>query len=456
MSRENLSSRLGFILLSAGCAIGLGNIWRFPYMVGKYGGGAFVLVYLFFLIILGLPIIVMEYSVGRASKKSVAQSFHVLEKKGQKWHWFSYVAMAGNYLLVMFYTTIAGWMLAYFVKMLNGDFIGLTPKEVGDVFSSLQINPQASVFWMVLIVVIGCGICAVGLQRGVEKVTKVMMGLLLAVMLLLVVKSLSLDGAMKGVEFYLIPDFNALMENGIFNAIYGAMGQAFFTLSIGMGGMAIFGSYIGRERSLTGEGFRVLALDTFVATMAGLIIFPACMSFGVDAGSGPGLVFVTLPNIFNVMENGQMWGTLFFIFMNFAALSTIIAVFENIVSFSIDLFQWSRKKSVILNFIIIVIGSIPCAIGFSILSGFQPLGAGSAVLDLLDFLVSNVIMPLGSLVFLFFCTRKIGWGWKSFMSEANAGKGLGFPEKAKFYVSWILPLIVIFIFLFGLWEKLFM
>ena len=394
MSRENLSSRLGFILLSAGCAIGLGNIWRFPYMVGKYGGGAFVLVYLFFLIILGLPIIVMEYSVGRASKKSVAQSFHVLEKKGQKWHWFSYVAMAGNYLLVMFYTTIAGWMLAYFVKMLNGDFIGLTPKEVGDVFSSLQINPQASVFWMVLIVVIGCGICAVGLQRGVEKVTKVMMGLLLAVMLLLVVKSLSLDGAMKGVEFYLIPDFNALMENGIFNAIYGAMGQAFFTLSIGMGGMAIFGSYIGRERSLTGEGFRVLALDTFVATMAGLIIFPACMSFGVDAGSGPGLVFVTLPNIFNVMENGQMWGTLFFIFMNFAALSTIIAVFENIVSFSIDLFQWSRKKSVILNFIIIVIGSIPCAIGFSILSGFQPLGAGSAVLDLLDFLVSNVIMPL--------------------------------------------------------------
>ncbi|MFQ8705648.1 MAG: sodium-dependent transporter [Thomasclavelia sp.] len=455
MSREKLSSRLGFILLSAGCAIGLGNIWRFPYMVGKYGGGAFVLVYLFFLIILGLPIIVMEYSVGRGSQKSVAQSFHVLEKKGQKWHLFSYVAMAGNYLLVMFYTTIAGWMLAYFVKMLNGDFIGLNPKEVSDVFTTLQTNPEASIFWMILIVVIGCGICAVGLQRGVEKVTKIMMGLLLAVMLLLVVKSLSLDGAMKGVEFYLVPDFNSLMENGIFNAIYGAMGQAFFTLSIGMGGMAIFGSYIGKEHSLTGEGFRVLALDTFVATMAGLIIFPACMSFGVDAGSGPGLVFVTLPNIFNVMKNGQIWGTLFFVFMNFAALSTIIAVFENIVSFSIDLFQWSRRKSVFLNFMIIVIGSIPCAIGFSVLSNFQPLGPGSAVLDLLDFLVSNVIMPLGSLVFLFFCTRKIGWGWKNFMSEANAGKGLSFPEKAKFYVSWILPLIVIFIFLFGLWEKLF-
>lgn len=455
MKREKLSSRLGFILLSAGCAIGLGNIWRFPYMVGKYGGGAFVLVYLFFLIILGLPIIVMEYSVGRGSQKSVAQSFHVLEKKGQKWHLFSYVAMAGNYLLVMFYTTIAGWMLAYFVKMLKGDFIGMIPSEVGNVFTTLQADPVASVFWMVLIVVIGCGICAVGLQRGVEKVTKVMMGLLLGVMILLVIKSLSLDGAMKGVEFYLVPDFNSLMENGIFNAIYGAMGQAFFTLSIGMGGMAIFGSYIDKKHSLTGEGLRVLALDTFVATMAGLIIFPACMSFGVDAGSGPGLVFVTLPNIFNAMDNGQIWGTLFFIFMNFAALSTIIAVFENIVSFTIDLFQWSRAKSVILNFIIIVIGSIPCAIGFSILSGFQPFGAGSAVLDLLDFLVSNVIMPLGSLVFLFFCTRKSGWGWKNFIAEANAGEGLTFPEKAKFYISWILPLIVIFIFLFGLWEKLF-
>ena len=454
MKREKLSSRLGFILLSAGCAIGLGNIWRFPYMVGKYGGGAFVLVYLFFLIILGLPIIVMEYSVGRGSQKSVAQSFHVLEKKGQKWHLFSYVAMAGNYLLVMFYTTIAGWMLAYFVKMLKGDFIGLSPDQVGNVFTSLQADPVASVFWMILIVIIGCGICAVGLQRGVEKVTKVMMGLLLGVMVLLVIKSLSLDNAMKGVEFYLIPDFNILKENGIFNAIYGAMGQAFFTLSIGMGGMAIFGSYIDKKHSLTGEGLRVLILDTFVAVMAGLIIFPACMSFNVDAGSGPGLVFVTLPNIFNAMDGGQIWGTLFFVFMNFAALSTIIAVFENIVSFTIDLFQWSRKKSVILNFVIIVIGSIPCAIGFSILSGFQPLGAGSAVLDLLDFLVSNVIMPLGSLVFLFFCTRKSGWGWKNFITEANAGEGLSFPERARFYVSWILPLIVIFIFLFGLWEKL--
>ena len=455
MNREKLSSRLGFILLSAGCAIGLGNIWRFPYMVGKYGGGAFVLVYLFFLIILGLPIIVMEYSVGRSSRKSVAKSFQVLEKPGQKWHLFSYVAMAGNYLLVMFYTTIAGWMLAYFVKMIRGEFNGLKPSQVSDVFTSLQANGSASVFWMILIVVLGCGICALGLQKGVEKITKLMMGLLLGVMLLLVVKSMSLPGAMKGIEFYLIPNFDALVENGIFNAIYGAMGQAFFTLSVGMGGMAIFGSYIGKEHSLTGEGMRVLALDTFVAIMAGLIIFPACMSFGVDAGSGPGLVFVTLPNIFNVMDHGQLWGTLFFVFMNFAALSTIIAVFENIVSFSIDLFNWSRKQSVILNFVIIVLGSLPCALGFSLFANFQPFGQGSAMLDLLDFLVSNVIMPLGSLVFLFFCTRTIGWGWKNFMAEANAGKGISFPKQAKFYVTWILPLVVVFIFLFGLWEKLF-
>ena len=451
--REKLSSRLGFIFLSAGCAIGLGNIWRFPYMVGKYGGGAFVLVYLFFLVLLGLPIIVMEYSVGRGSGKSVARSFHVLEKPGQLWHRFSYVAMAGNYLLVMFYTTISGWMLAYFAKMISGEFNGLDPQEVKHVFASLQQNPQASLFWMLLIVAIGCGVCALGLQNGVEKITKGMMGLLLAVMILLVVKSLSLDGAMKGVSFYLIPDFDELMKNGIFNAIYAAMGQAFFTLSIGMGGMAIFGSYIDRKHSLSGEGVRVMALDTFVAFMAGMIIFPACMSFGVAPDSGPGLLFVTLPNIFNEMANGQLWGTLFFVFMNFAALSTIIAVFENIVSFTIDLCNWTRRKSVLLNFIIIAVGSIPCAIGFSVLSGFQPFGEESAVLDLLDFLVSNVIMPLGSLVFLFFCTRKLGWGWKNFVAEANVGKGLRFPEKARGYVSYVLPLIVMFIFLFGLWEK---
>lgn len=452
--REKLSSRLGFIFLSAGCAIGLGNIWRFPYMVGKYGGGAFVLVYLFFLIILGLPIIVMEYAVGRGSGKSVARSFHILEKPKQKWHIFSYVAMLGNYLLVMFYTTIAGWMLAYFVKMASGEFHGATTQQVKEAFQTLQQDPLASVFWMILVVLIGCGICALGLQKGVEKITKVMMGLLLGVMLLLVGKALSLTNAMEGVTFYLVPDFDKLLQNGLFDAIYAAMGQAFFTLSIGMGGMAIFGSYIDKQHSLTGEGVRVMALDTFVAIMAGLIIFPACMAFGVAADSGPGLVFVTLPNIFNVMDNGQLWGTLFFIFMNFAALSTIIAVFENIVSFSMDLFAWTRKKSVLLNILILIVGSIPCAIGFSVLSGFQPFGEGSAVLDLLDFLVSNVIMPLGSLVFVFFCTRSFGWGWNNFLQEANAGEGLSFPKNMRWYISYLLPVIVVFIFILGLWDKL--
>lgn len=452
-NREKLSSRLGFILLSAGCAIGLGNIWRFPYIVGKYGGGAFVLVYLFFLILLGLPIIVMEYSVGRGSGKSVARSFHILEKPNHRWHIFSYIAMLGNYLLVMFYTTISGWMLAYFVKMATGQFNGLDIHGVENMFVSLQGSAAESVFWMSLVVIIGCLICALGLQKGVEKITKIMMALLLGVMGLLVFKSLTLPNAMDGVRFYLIPDFQKLMDNGIFNAIYAAMGQAFFTLSIGMGGMAIFGSYIDKKHSLIGEGIRVMALDTFVAIMAGLIIFPACMSFGVDAGSGPGLVFVTLPNIFNVMGNGQLWGTLFFVFMNFAALSTIIAVFENIVSFSIDLFGWTRKKSVIINVFILIMGSIPCAIGFSILKGIQPFGEGSAILDLLDFVVSNVIMPLGSLVFLFFCTRNMGWGWNQFIQEANTGEGIKFPQKMRFYVSYILPIIIIFIFIMGIIEK---
>lgn len=452
--REKLSSRIGFIFLSAGCAIGLGNIWRFPYVTGKYGGGAFVLVYLFFLIILGLPIMVMEFSVGRASRQSVAKSFQVLEQKGQKWHLFSYAAMLGNYLLVMFYTTISGWMLAYFVKMATGEFSGLDAKGVSNTFLELQQNPAASVFWMVVVVCVGCFICVLGLQNGVEKITKVMMGILLGVMIVLVIKSMSLPNAIEGVKFYLVPDFDKLVENGIFNAVYTAMGQAFFTLSIGMGGMAIFGSYIDKKRSLNGESLNIMLLDTFVAIMAGLIIFPACMSFGVDAGSGPGLVFVTLPNIFNSMSNGQIWGSLFFVFMNFAALSTIIAVFENIISFSMDFFRWSRRKSVVLNLFILIIGSLPCALGFSLLSGFQPFGEGSAMLDLLDFLVSNVIMPLGSIIFLLFCTRTYGWGWKNFLAEANAGEGLGFPEKTRFYVSYILPLIVLFIFLFGLWEKL--
>ena len=449
MKREKLSSRLGFILLSAGCAIGLGNIWRFPYMVGEYGGGAFVLVYLFFLIVLGLPIIVMEYSIGRASKKSIAQSFQLLEKKGQKWHWFSYVAMIGNYLLVMFYTTISGWMLAYFVKMLKGDFNGLTTVEVGKVFTDLQANPAASIFWMVLIVVIGCLICVLGLQRGVEKITKVMMGLLLGVMILLVIKSLSLSGAMKGVEFYLVPDFSALKENGVFNAIYAAMGQAFFTLSVGMGGMAIFGSYIDKSHRLLGETISVCTLDTLVALFSGLIIFPACFAFGVNPGSGPGLVFITLPSIFNEMWLGQVWGMLFFVFMSFAALSTIIAVFENIICFAMDLFNWSRKKAVIINLIVILILSLPCALGFNVLSDIAPLGAGTTIQDFEDFLVTYNFLPLGSLAYLIFCTTRYCWNFDNFIKEADTGKGLKFPKWTKNYLKYILPCIIIILFIQG-------
>ncbi|MDE6195911.1 MAG: sodium-dependent transporter [Erysipelotrichaceae bacterium] len=448
--REKLSSRLGFIFLSAGCAIGLGNIWRFPYVTGKYGGGAFVLIYILFLILLGLPIVIMEFSIGRSSQLSIAKAIHALERKGQKWHLFSYFGMAGNYLLVMFYTTISGWMLAYLFKMLKGDFNGLNNQQIQQTFQDLQASPQANIFWMAIVVLIGFAVCSFGLQKGVEKITKLMMGSLLAVMLLLVIKSFTLPSFIEGVKFYLVPDFTKLMDEGLFNAIYAAMGQAFFTLSIGIGGMTIFASYLDKKRTLAGESINIMVLDTFVALTAGLIIFPACFSFGVDVSSGPGLVFVTLPNIFNAMGNAQLWGTLFFVFMNFAALSTIIAVFENIVSFSIDKFGCSRKVSVMINLIVILILSIPAAIGFNLLSSVQPLGPNSTILDFEDFLVSNIMMPIGALVFVFFCTRKMGWGWKSFMQEVNSGKGLKFPEKARFYVSYLLPIIIIFIFIAGL------
>lgn len=452
--REKLASRLGFIFLSAGCAIGLGNVWRFPYITGKYGGAAFVFIYLFFLLILGLPIMVMEFSVGRASRKSVAKSFHSLEPQGTKWHLFSYAAMLGNYLLVMFYTTLSGWMLAYLFKMIKGEFTGLDTQGIKEVFVNLSTNSTASVVWMIAIVVIGCAICGLGLQKGVEKITKVMMGCLLGVMLLLVFKALTLENAMAGVEFYLVPDFSKIKEAGILNVIYAAMGQAFFTLSVGMGGMAIFGSYIEKKHTLLGESGRIVLLDTFVAFTSGLIIFPACFSQGVDVGAGPSLVFETLPTIFNQMAGGRIWGTLFFVFMVFAALSTIIAVFENIVSFGIDLFGWDRKKTVLINVVLISILSIPCAMGSGLLSHIQPFGAGSTILDFEDFLVSNVIMPLGSLVYLFFCTRKYGWGFKNFITEANTGKGLKFPTKIYGYLAYVLPVIVMCIFVMGILEKL--
>ena len=453
--REKFSSRLGFILISAGCAIGLGNVWRFPYITGQYGGAAFVLIYLLFLVILGLPIMAMEFSVGRASRKSAARSFHELEPAGTKWHWFSYLAVAGNYLLMMFYTVIAGWMIAYFVKMLRGEFVGQDPAAVEQIFGTMTSQPITMIFWMIVAIAIGFGVCGLGLQKGVEKITKWMMSSLFVIMLILVIRAVTLPGASEGLKFYLMPDFGKMAEAGIINVVAAAMGQSFFTLSIGIGSMAIFGSYIDKNRSLMGESVSILTLDTSVALLSGLIIFPACFSFGVNPESGPNLVFITLPNIFNAMVGGRIWGILFFIFMSFAALSTVIAVFENIISFGMDLWGWSRKKAVIVNIVLITVLSIPCALGFNLWSGIQPLGAGSNIMDIEDLIVSNNLLPLGSLVYLFFCVTRYGWGWDNFMNEVNAGQGMKFPRWIRFYVTFILPLIVLFIFVQGYVSKFF-
>ena len=457
MEREKFATRLGFILISAGCAIGLGNVWRFPFITGKYGGAAFVLVYLVFLVILGLPIMVMEFAVGRASQKSAALSFNVLEPKGTKWHLYRYGAMAGNYLLMMFYTTVGGWMLAYVCKMFLGEFQGMDSGAVTSVFFDMLAQPGPMIGWMLMATLLGFGICSLGLQKGVERITKVMMTCLLLLMLVLVVRSVTLDGAMEGLRFYLVPDFHNLLYDaeGSFilgAAIYDAMSQAFFTLSLGIGALAIFGSYIGRERSLTGEAISVGVLDTFVALIAGLIIFPACFAFGVQPDQGVGLVFMTLPNVFNQMPLGNVWGGLFFLFMSFAALSTIIAVFENIVAFAMDL-GWSRKKAIVVNGAALILLSLPCVLGFNVWSGFTtPVGN---IQDLEDFVVSNNLLPLGSLVYLLFCTSRRGWGWKSFIEEADAGQGVKFPKWARVYVSRILPIIVLVIFVMGYYQKFF-
>ncbi len=455
MQREKFSSRLGFLLISAGCAIGLGNVWRFPFITGKYGGAAFVLLYLVFLILLGLPIMVMEFAVGRASQKSVAQSFDTLEPKNSKWHLHKYTSLAGNYLLMMFYTTIAGWMLIYCYKMLTGAFTSLSAEQVTAVFTDLTANPLLMGIAMV-IVTVGCfAVCSFGLQKGVERITKIMMLCLLAIMAVLAIHSLTLSGAKEGVKFYLFPDFSKLTGRNFMDAVFDAMGQAFFTLSIGMGSIAIFGSYIDKKRTLTGEALRVTLLDTGVALMAGLIIFPACFTFGVKPDSGPNLIFITLPNVFISIPGGRIWGTLFFVFLLFAALSTVIAVFENILAWWMDLKGWSRKKAVAVNCLLILLLSLPCVLGFNILSGVQPLGEGSTIMDLEDFIVSNNILPLGSLIYLLFCTSKRGWGWKAFTKEANEGSGIRFPKWIRIYVSFILPLIVLAIFIQGYIAKFF-
>lgn len=452
--REKFGSRLGFILVSAGCAIGIGNVWKFPYMAGQLGGAAFILIYLAFLVLMGWPIMVSEFAVGRGSQKSCATSFRVLEKKGTRWHHYGWFGMAGNYLLMMFYTMVAGWMMYYCYRCLRGEFShgAMDTQLVVDKFNGMLASPEILTFWMVVAVLLSFGICAFGVQKGVERMTKVMMIALLALIVVLAVNSVRLPNAIEGVKFYLIPDFQKMKEVGIGNVIFGAMSQAFFTLSLGIGAMAIFGSYLDKERSLTGEAMNIGILDTFVALMAGMIIIPACFSFGVEPNAGPSLIFITLPQIFNQMAGGRIWGTLFFLFLSFAALSTVIAVFENIISFAMDLFGVSRKKAVAVNIVLIIVLSTPAILGFNVLSGIEPLGAGSGIMDLEDFLVSNNLLPLGSLVYLMFCTRENGWGWDNFIKEANTGNGKKFPLFVKGYVTYVIPILIVVIYLKGYWD----
>ncbi len=448
--REQLGSRLGFILLSAGCAIGIGNVWKFPYMVGQYGGGAFVLIYLFFLVILGIPVMTMEFAMGRAGQRSPARLYQQLEPKGSKWHLHGYVAMAGNYILMMFYTSVAGWMLDYFVRTASGQFVGADTDGVAAQFSQMLGDPLRMTLFMGIIVVLGFLVCSFSLQKGLERITKWMMVALLVIMVVLAINSVCTAGGSQGLRFYLVPDLARMKKVGIGNVVAGAMNQAFFTLSLGIGAMAIFGSYIGKERALMGESARVAALDTLVALCSGLIIFPACFAYGVQPDSGPSLIFITLPNIFNHMPLGRVWGSLFFVFMSFAAFSTVLGVFENIVSCTMDLSGWSRKKACLFNGILMLLLSMPCVLGFNVLSKFQPLGPGTGVLDLEDFVVSNLLLPLGSLIFIFFCTSRYGWGWKNFTKEANTGKGLKVQRWMRGYMCYVLPVLVAVILVLGL------
>lgn len=445
MKREHFSSRLGFILITAACSIGLGNVWRFPYITGKYGGASFVLLYILFLVILGLPIVVMEFAVGRASQRSTALSFNILEPKGTKWHWFKYITIIGNYLLMMFYTVISGWLIWYFVEMMKGRFQGLSAGQVSGVFEGLLASPGTMILYTIIAIAISAAVCTMGIQKGVERVTKIMMLLLFSLLVILAVKAVSLPNSEMGLKYYLVPDFNRIKEIGLSKCIFGAMGQAFFTLSVGIGTLSVFGSRIDKSSSLTENALYMGILDTLVAFLSGLIIFPACFSFGVEPDSGPNLLFVTLPNIFNAMNGGRLWGSLFFLFMCFAAISTVIAVVENIMTWVMDFTGCSRRKAAVINFTAISILSLPCIFGFNLWKGFQPLGAETNILDLEDFILSNNLLPLGSLVFLFFCTRRYGWGWDNFYKEAATGKGLPYPKAARKYVTYVLPVIVLIV-----------
>ncbi|MDO4291163.1 MAG: sodium-dependent transporter [Eggerthellaceae bacterium] len=452
--REHFASRLGFILISAGCAIGLGNVWRFPYITGEYGGAAFILLYLVFLVILGLPVMVMEFAVGRGSQKSGALAFDTLQPS-RRWHWFSWWGFIGCMVLMMFYTTVCGWMLAYVAKMATGTFVGLDAEGVGAVFTGMLGNPAELVGWMLVVIVLGFAVCSLGLQKGVERITKVMMLALLGVMALLVVRSVTLPGAEAGLAFYLIPDFGRMFEGGLAgfgDCVYAAMGQAFFTLSLGISAMEIFGSRIGPERSLTGEALRICTLDTVVAIVAGLIIFPACFAFSVSPDQGPSLVFVTLPNVFNQMPLGQLWGALFFVFMSFAALSTIIAVFENLVTFAMEKWNLTRRAALVRIGAAVTVLSLPCALGFNVWSGITVPGIGD-IQSVEDFIVSNNLLPLGSLLYVVFCVSKGGWGWENFLAEADKGQGARFPRWARGWLTFGLPALIAVIFVMGYAPK---
>ena len=445
MERENFKSKLGFILVSAGCAIGIGNVWRFPYVTGQNGGGIFVLLYLLFLVIMGIPVLTMELAIGRASKKSAVLAYKKLEKPKSKWHIHGWFCILGCYLLMMYYTPVSGWMLSYFFKFATGTFeSGMTAEQVGNVFSNLMSNPVEMIIWMAIA---GFFVCSKGIQNGIEKVSKVMMILLLALIIILAINSLTLSGAAEGIKFYLVPDLEKVQSIGIGHIITSAMSQAFFTLSLGIASMEILGSYMTREKTLPSESIKICILDTFVAITAGLIIFPACFSYGVEPNQGPALIFVTLPNVFVNMAGGRIWGTLFFMFMTFACFSTVIAVFENLISFCIDMFNMSRTKSVIINAIIMLIGCLPCIFGFNILSGFNILGKG--VLDIEDFAVSNILLPVGAFLYSLFCSTKFGWGFDGYLNECNQGEGIKFPRFFKPYIKYVLPVLVLIVFISG-------
>lgn len=450
MKRESFKSRLGFLLVSAGCAIGIGNVWRFPYVTGQNGGGIFVLFYLIFLVIMGLPVLTMELAVGRASRKSAVLGYKALEKKGSKWHIHGWVAIFGCCMLMMYYTTVSGWMVTYFFKFLTGSFkSGMTTEDTAQAFSNLLGDPKQMAFWMILTVVVGFIVCSRGLQNGLEKISKFMMTALLLLIIVLAVHSLTLSNAAEGVKFYLVPNTEAVAAVGLKNVITAAMNQSFFTLSLGVAAMEIFGSYMGKDHTLAGEGVRICALDTFVAIMAGLIIFPACFSYNVEVNAGPSLIFITLPNVFINMSGGRIWGSLFFLFMTFASFSTVIAVFENIMSFCIDMFGWSRNKAALINCIVILIASLPCVLGYNVWSNLHLIG-GRDVLDSEDFIVSNLLLPIGSLIYLLFCVTKWGWGFEKYCEEANTGDGIKISKKLKPYFQFILPILIVFILIQGL------